>query len=90
MGNARIPRKAAEVDTVTGRAPDGRVLRVRAYRHVRAGAAEPMFYVVGYELAGDQVRVSTRRTRQMTGPGAEARMRAELAEARALLAEVTA
>lgn len=88
MANHRIPRRATrQVEELTCYTDDGRIFRLRVYRHVRQGHTLPEFYVVQYLLnAAGGIDRSTRVTRQFGGARGEARKEAAMAESRDLVA----
>jgi hypothetical protein len=87
MANHKIPAAATLLERLEGRAANGATVVLAVYRHVRAGAARPMFYVVGYQTTADgRIDRATRETRQFTGADAAERLEAEMGPARAMLA----
>jgi hypothetical protein len=88
MANHRIPRRrTTDVETLTCYADDGRIFRLRVYRHVREGHTRPEFYVVQYLLtAAGGVDRSTRVTSQFSGARAEARLQAAMTASRKMVA----
>lgn len=86
MGNDSIPRTATLTEDLFGIDADGNVIRTKVFRHRRAGHAHPMFWVLQYRELNRRIDRSTRRTRQFTGPDAQARLDADMAETRRLLA----
>jgi hypothetical protein len=87
MANHRIPRTALAVERIHGIDADGNVVTLAAYRHTRAGHADPMFYVVQYREVSRRIDRGSRVTREFTGPDAAARLEDALTESRDLLAE---
>jgi hypothetical protein len=89
MANHDIPRTRTRVtEQLFGVDVNRDVVCLRVYEHVRQGhdPAFPDFYVLQFRYAGRRMDRSSRVTTQLTGRNARARLDAELAEARPLLA----
>jgi hypothetical protein len=86
MANHQIPRKAHRVEQHHGIDANGNVVTLSVYRHVRQGHTMPMFFVVQYREAGRRIDLSTRVTREFSGPQAEQKMREAVAPAAEMLA----
>ena len=88
MANHTIPRRATTVIAdLTALADDGRVVHLRAYRHVRQGHDRPEFYLLWFaERPDGTMDRSTRVTAQYSGKTAQRRLDTELAATRRMFA----
>jgi hypothetical protein len=87
MANHQIPRAAERIERAHGIDDDGNVVTLAVYRHTRAGHELPDYYVVQYRELNRAIDRASRVTLQFTGPRAAERLEADLAGARAMLAE---
>lgn len=86
MANHRIPRPARVIEEIHGVTGDGGAATTYAYEHTRRGHQAPEFYLVQFRWAGRRIDRDSRWTRQYSGPRAAARLEADLAEVRELMA----
>lgn len=87
MANHEIPRTAQRIETMFGVDANGDVVRVVIFEHKRQGHVHKMYYVLQYREIARRIERGSRHTRQYTGPDALARLEADIAETRDLLAD---
>ncbi len=87
MANHQIPRRARRAEQLFGIDADGNVVVCAVFEHTRQGHALPMYFIVQYRERDRRIDPGTRITRELSGPGAPAKLAEAMTEVRAALAE---